>query len=126
MLRKRFVLVCKQGSRKVAVAGVRQQHNDGFTLVFRAFGKLHCGPCCCTRRNTNQHSLGFANQLACCKGIFVGNRDNFVINLRVQYFGYKTGSDSLDFMLDRGAFGKYGRGFRFHGDNLDVGVERLQ
>ena len=61
--------VREQRRGQIPVAGVRQEDDDGLTLVFRPLGQLNGRPCRRAGGNAYQHALPLADQLAGGEGI---------------------------------------------------------
>ena len=76
--------------------------------------------------NTDQNTGFSCQSLAHCESVFVLNRNDLVIDLRVQGFRYKACADALDLVRACHAFGQYRRACRFYCDNFDVRVLALQ
>ena len=107
-------------------AAAQQSFCPCFALVFRTFGKLNACPDGCAGGNADQHALAAANQLASGKGIIVFNREDFVIDVRIQYIRNKAGADPLDFMCACNALAEHGRRGGFHSDDLDLRIVFLE
>ena len=71
--KKAFVIssIHKHGGGQIAVSRIRQKGHNGFALIFRPFGQLHCRPQGRAGGNTHQDPLQFPHIPAQRKGIFV-------------------------------------------------------
>ena len=99
------VSIRKQRRGEVAVAGIRQQDHNGLARIFRPLCQLDRRPDGSACRNAHEDSLCLADLLTDGKGVLIFNRDDLVIDLRIQHLGDKASADALDLMRTRNAGG---------------------
>lgn len=94
--------------------------------VFRALCKLCCRKDCCAGGDAHQNALAACQRAAGRKRVLVLHGENLIVNVGVQRIRHKARADALNFMRARLAAGENRGGSRFHRDNLNIGVLRLE
>ncbi len=85
-------------SGEVSLAGVAQNGDYGLTFIGWAFGDLQGGIGVGTGRDAYQQTFLQSQLPGSFKGLLVGNGDNLIENIGIQYGRDKSGADSLNFV----------------------------
>ena len=80
----------------------------------------------CAGGNADQDAFLSADKSACGKRIFVGNRDDLVIDLCVEHIGNEACTDTLNFMCARDALRQNGRRSRLDSNDLHGRITAFQ
>lgn len=99
-----YLLLDEARRREVTVAVIRQEGYDSFTGIFRTFGNF--GSCIerSAAGDTDEEAFSFGEFLSRFKGLFVADREDFVVNFGIEGFRNEVGTDALDFMRAGMAF----------------------
>lgn len=122
---KRIESISKEGSGEIAVAGVGEEGDDGFSLIFRALCQLNGSPHRSAGGDTDKDAFRFADPLAGCKSGVVFDRDDLIINIGIQHGGNKACADALNLVRAGRALAQNGGGRRLYGDDLHLRVLAL-
>ena len=100
--------ICKQRGGKIPFARVRQENHDGLARVFGSFGEFGCGPGGGTAGDTDEQSFLTTDLTGHRKRVLTLDRDDLVVNLRVQHAGHKPCADALNLVRATVPLGEHG------------------
>ena len=89
-----YLLLDEARRREVTVAVIRQEGYDSFTGIFRTFGNF--GSCIerSAAGDTDEEAFSFGEFLSRFKGLFVADREDFVVNFGIEGFRNEVGTDA--------------------------------
>ena len=90
-----YYLLLKQLRRQIPVAGIREEDNDSFVLIFRFFSQYQGCMEGCSGGNTHQNPFGLTEISGSGISLLLGDGDDPVVDLGIQNFWDEACANAL-------------------------------
>ena len=120
------ILLREHGSGEVALAGIREQGDNGVACIFRSLGQLRRRKDRRAGRNADEQALLPRQRAAGGKGVLIFHGEDLVIDGGVERLRHEARADALDLVRAGRALGQDRRTGRLNRNDAHVRVLRLQ